>query len=160
VKWISPRSGDDPKALRLLTESFLIGDARDGGVCRSRSARVSSLWPAQHTSLPLNPPICNSFASKAICPDRSVTAYNVRVTPPATLAESPCQRRNPPETISNSGGSSLTISGATVSGAGFSASGLTFPYTLPARQRKPIRYFRPFYKRDQQCDTLACFQCV
>ena len=34
--------------------------------------------------------------------------------------------------LSNSGGSSLTISGATVSGTGFSVSGLTFPYTLPA----------------------------
>ena len=35
-------------------------------------------------------------------------------------------------TLSNSGGSSLTISSAKVSGGGFSASGLTFPYTLPA----------------------------
>jgi Abnormal spindle-like microcephaly-assoc'd, ASPM-SPD-2-Hydin len=35
-------------------------------------------------------------------------------------------------TVSNSGGSSLTISGATASGTGFSVSGLTFPYTLPA----------------------------
>lgn len=35
-------------------------------------------------------------------------------------------------TVSNSGGSSLTISGATVSGTGFSVSGLIFPYTLPA----------------------------
>jgi hypothetical protein len=35
-------------------------------------------------------------------------------------------------TISNSGGASVTISGATVSGSGFSVSGLTFPYTLPA----------------------------
>jgi len=35
-------------------------------------------------------------------------------------------------TISNSGGSSLIISGAQVSGTGFSVSGLTFPYTLPA----------------------------
>jgi len=35
-------------------------------------------------------------------------------------------------TMSNSGGSSLTISGASVSGAGFSVSGLTFPYSLPA----------------------------
>jgi Abnormal spindle-like microcephaly-assoc'd, ASPM-SPD-2-Hydin len=34
--------------------------------------------------------------------------------------------------LSNSGGSSLTISSATVSGTGFSVSGLTFPYTLPA----------------------------
>jgi hypothetical protein len=35
-------------------------------------------------------------------------------------------------TLSNSGGSSLTISGATFSGTGFSVSGLTFPYTLAA----------------------------
>jgi hypothetical protein len=35
-------------------------------------------------------------------------------------------------TVSNSGGSSLTISGATVSGTGFSVTGITFPYTLPA----------------------------
>lgn len=35
-------------------------------------------------------------------------------------------------TLSNSGGSSFTISGATVSGTGFSVSGLTFPYTLSA----------------------------
>ena len=35
-------------------------------------------------------------------------------------------------TVSNSGGSSLTISGATANGTGFSVSGLTFPYTLPA----------------------------
>jgi len=35
-------------------------------------------------------------------------------------------------TLSNSGGSSLIISGATISGAGFSVNGLTFPYTLPA----------------------------
>ena len=35
-------------------------------------------------------------------------------------------------TVSNSGGSSLTISGATLSGTGFSVTGLTFPYTLPA----------------------------
>ncbi len=35
-------------------------------------------------------------------------------------------------TISNSGGSSLTISGATVSGSGFSVSGMNFPYTLAA----------------------------
>ena len=35
-------------------------------------------------------------------------------------------------TVSNSGGSSLTISGATVSGTGFSVSGLTLPYTLAA----------------------------
>ena len=34
--------------------------------------------------------------------------------------------------VSNSGGLSLTISGASVSGTGFSVSGLTFPYTLPA----------------------------
>jgi hypothetical protein len=32
--------------------------------------------------------------------------------------------------VSNSGGSSLTISGATVSGTGFSVNGLTFPYTV------------------------------
>ena len=35
-------------------------------------------------------------------------------------------------TLSNSGGSSLTISGATVSGTVYSVSGLTFPYTLTA----------------------------
>lgn len=35
-------------------------------------------------------------------------------------------------TLSNSGGSSLTISGAIVNGIGFSVSGLTFPYTLAA----------------------------
>ena len=35
-------------------------------------------------------------------------------------------------TLSNSGGSPLTISAATVSGSGFTASGLTFPYTLAA----------------------------
>ena len=35
-------------------------------------------------------------------------------------------------TVSNSGGTSLTISGAQVSGTGFSVSGLIFPYTLPA----------------------------
>jgi hypothetical protein len=35
-------------------------------------------------------------------------------------------------TVSNSGGASLTISAVTVSGTGFSVSGLTFPYTLPA----------------------------
>lgn len=35
-------------------------------------------------------------------------------------------------TLSNSGGSSLTISGATVNGTGFGVSGLTFPYTLAA----------------------------
>ena len=35
-------------------------------------------------------------------------------------------------TLSNSGGSTLTISAATVSGSGFTASGLTFPYTLAA----------------------------
>jgi hypothetical protein len=34
--------------------------------------------------------------------------------------------------LSNSGGSSLTISSATVSGTGFGVSGLTFPYTLAA----------------------------
>jgi hypothetical protein len=37
-----------------------------------------------------------------------------------------------PLTISNSGGSSLTISGATLNGSGFSVSGLMFPYALPA----------------------------
>jgi Abnormal spindle-like microcephaly-assoc'd, ASPM-SPD-2-Hydin len=37
--------------------------------------------------------------------------------------------------LSNSGGSSLTISGATVSGAGFGVGGLEFPYTLPAGGR-------------------------
>ena len=37
-----------------------------------------------------------------------------------------------PLTISNAGGSSLTISGAAVRGTGFTVSGLTFPYTLPA----------------------------
>jgi hypothetical protein len=35
-------------------------------------------------------------------------------------------------TVSNTGGSSLTISGATVNGSGYSVSGLSFPYTLPA----------------------------
>ena len=35
-------------------------------------------------------------------------------------------------TVSNTGGSSLTISGVAVSGTVFSVSGLTFPYTLPA----------------------------
>jgi len=35
-------------------------------------------------------------------------------------------------TVSNSGGSTLIISGATVSGTGFSVSGLTLPYALPA----------------------------
>lgn len=35
-------------------------------------------------------------------------------------------------TLSNSGGSSLTISGATLNGAGFRVSGLSFPYALPA----------------------------
>jgi hypothetical protein len=35
-------------------------------------------------------------------------------------------------TLSNSGGSSLSISAATLSGSGFSVSGLTFPYTLAA----------------------------
>jgi HYDIN/CFA65/VesB-like, Ig-like domain len=34
--------------------------------------------------------------------------------------------------VSNSGGSSLIISGVQVSGTGFSVSGLTLPYTLPA----------------------------
>ncbi|MGA2459499.1 MAG: choice-of-anchor D domain-containing protein, partial [Terriglobales bacterium] len=38
------------------------------------------------------------------------------------------------ETLSNTGGSSLTISAATVSGTGFSLSGLTLPVTLTARQ--------------------------
>jgi len=35
-------------------------------------------------------------------------------------------------TLSNTGGSSLTISGANVSGTGFSVSGLTYPFTLNA----------------------------
>jgi hypothetical protein len=33
-------------------------------------------------------------------------------------------------TVSNTGGSSLTISGATMNGSGYSVSGLSFPYTL------------------------------
>lgn len=33
-------------------------------------------------------------------------------------------------TISNTGGSGMTVSGATLNGAGYSVSGLTFPYTL------------------------------
>ena len=37
-----------------------------------------------------------------------------------------------PLSLSNSGGSSLTISGATVNGTGFSVTGLTFPYSLAA----------------------------
>ena len=39
-----------------------------------------------------------------------------------------------PETLTNSGGTSLTISGATASGTGFSLSGLTLPVTLSAGQ--------------------------
>ena len=35
-------------------------------------------------------------------------------------------------TVSNTGGSSVKISGATVSGAGYLAGGMNFPYTLPA----------------------------
>ena len=37
-------------------------------------------------------------------------------------------------TLSNSGGSSLTISSATLPGSGFAVSGLTFPYSLEAGQ--------------------------
>ncbi len=39
-----------------------------------------------------------------------------------------------PETLTNSGGSDITVSQANVTGTGFSASGLTLPLTLPAGQ--------------------------
>src|ERR1019366_7045268 len=39
-----------------------------------------------------------------------------------------------PETLTNSGGTSLTISAASASGSGFSFSGLTLPLTLSAGQ--------------------------
>jgi Abnormal spindle-like microcephaly-assoc'd, ASPM-SPD-2-Hydin len=42
--------------------------------------------------------------------------------------------QNQPETLTNSGGSSVTVSQASVSGAGFSVSGLTLPMTLAPGQ--------------------------
>src|SRR5207248_1148068 len=42
--------------------------------------------------------------------------------------------KNLTQTLTNSGGSSVTISAASATGAGFSLSGLTLPLTLPAGQ--------------------------
>jgi hypothetical protein len=55
----------------------------------------------------------------------SLTFGNVAVGSTKTLTE----------TLTNSGGSSLTISAAAATGTGFTLSGLTLPLTLPAGQR-------------------------
>ena len=43
-----------------------------------------------------------------------------------------------PMTMSNSGGSSVTVTKATVTGTGFSVSGLSLPFDLPAGQSQPF----------------------
>ncbi len=42
------------------------------------------------------------------------------------------------ETLTNTGGSTITVTQATVTGTGFSISGLTLPLTLPAGQNQPF----------------------
>jgi hypothetical protein len=59
----------------------------------------------------------------------SVTFGNVQIGTSQTLSE----------TLSNTGGSSLTITQATVAGAGFSISGLNTPVTLTAGQSVPFK---------------------
>jgi hypothetical protein len=83
----------------------------------------------------------NTFHSSSNTGALSGTGYTVTATPGYLTAPSSMNlgtnilvgtSQTQVLTLSNSGGSSLSISSATVSGSGFSVSGLTFPYTLAA----------------------------
>jgi hypothetical protein len=85
-----------------------------------------------------------SITSNGSNPTLTVPLTGTGVLPPGTLSPSPASlsfgtvqtgsSKNLSETLTNSGASSVTISQASVTGSGFSVTGLTLPLTLSAGQ--------------------------
>ena len=112
-----------PQQCVVLSVSFAPPVA--GNLSGTLTVSASASWGGHNTSHSNSVTVAlsgNGLTSGYLAAPASMNAGSVAVGSSQTQAL----------TISNSGGSSLTISGATVSGSGFSASGLAFPYTLPA----------------------------
>jgi centrosomal CEP192-like protein/HYDIN/CFA65/VesB family protein len=112
-----------PQQSATLSVSFAPQTA--GSISGSLAISCSATWGGKNS-------VHSSSATVALSGTGSAAAY---LTAPSSLnlgSVTIGSSQTQAFTISNSGGSSLTISGATVSGTGFSVSGLTFPYTLPA----------------------------
>jgi nitrogen fixation protein FixH len=87
---------------------------------------------------------CQGLSSSS----KSSTTNTTNNTKPGLLAVSPASisfgmvkvgnNQNQPATMTNSGGSSLTVSKVTPTGTGFSVSGLSLPMTLAAGQSQPF----------------------
>jgi Abnormal spindle-like microcephaly-assoc'd, ASPM-SPD-2-Hydin len=92
----------------------------------SGAASGSLVIASNATNSTLNIPLSATVASAGVLStsDSSLTFGNVQINGSATQ----------PETLTNSGGTTVTISQAKVSGTGFSATGLTLPMTLSPGQ--------------------------
>ncbi len=102
--------------------SFTVLFAPTAGGAVSGSLSIISTGSDSSLTVPLSG---TGVAQGALAPNPTSLAFgNVQVGNKASLSE----------TLTNSGGTSLTISAATASGAGFSLSGLSLPLTLSAGQ--------------------------
>jgi len=112
-----------PQQSVSLSPSF--GPQSAGSVSGNLSISYSASWGGKNTTH-------SSSVTVALSGTGCAAAY---LTAPSSLSLGSVAVGNSQTqalAISNSGGSSLTISGATVNGSGFNVSGLTFPYTLAA----------------------------
>jgi hypothetical protein len=125
-----------------------------GGFQLSGIAPPLTLNPSQSTTFTVTfaPTVAGSFTGTVtITSDASNPTLTVPVsgsaTSPGVLGASPAtlsfgnvtvgNNQSLSETVTNSGGSTVTISQATASGTGFSLSGLSLPVTIPAGQSVP-----------------------
>src|SRR5207244_12383313 len=122
--------------------------SRDTSTCVATAWSPAGGW-AKSFSWQFAPPTSASISGNvAITSDASNPSLNIPLSgsgvTPGTLADSPSSlsfgtvlvgnNSSLQETLTNTGGSSVTISQANVSGSGFSVSGLSLPATLAAGQ--------------------------
>jgi hypothetical protein len=107
--------------------------------------QLSARWNALVVLLAIATMVgCQGLSSSS----KSSTTNTTNNTKPGALAVSPASisfgivrvgnNQNQPATMTNSGGSSLTVTKVTPTGTGFSVSGLSLPMTLAAGQSQPF----------------------
>jgi nitrogen fixation protein FixH len=118
---------------------------RGGGTKPFMTKQLDARWNALVVLLALATMLgCQGLSSSS----KSSTTNTTNNTKPGLLAVSPASisfgmvkvgnNQNQPATMTNSGGSSLTVSKVTPTGTGFSVSGLSLPMTLAAGQSQPF----------------------